>query len=113
VKESFRDALTLAKHLLNQKRSDKSKLYSVHAPETECIAKGKAHKRYEFGVKVSMATTNDSDYVVGMRSYPGNPYDGHTLEDQLQQVEMLSDIKPTHAYVDRGYRGHGIEGAAV
>ncbi len=103
----------MAKRLLKQKRTDKNNIYSVHAPETECIAKGKAHKRYEFGVKVSIATTNDSGCVVGMRSYPGNPYDGHTLEDQLEQVEILSDIKPTHAYVDRGYRGHGVEDTEV
>ena len=68
----------------------------------ERLRKGKAHKRYEFGVKASFATTNDTGYIVGARSYPGNPYDGHTLEDQLQQVEIITGLKPTHCYVDRG-----------
>ena len=108
IKAAFSDALEMATRLLNQKRNSKNKLYSIHAPETECISKGKAHKRYEFGVKASFATTNDPGYVVGARSYPGNPYDGHTLEDQLQQVEIITGLKPTHCYVDRGYRGHGI-----
>lgn len=109
IKAAFVESLSTAKRLLKQKRTDKNKLYSIHAPETECISKGKAHKRYEFGVKASFATTNDTGYVVGARSYPGNPYDGHTLEDQLQQVETLTGQKPTHCYVDRGYRGHGIK----
>lgn len=108
IKAAFADALAMATRLLDQKRNSKNKLYSIHAPETECISKGKAHKRYEFGVKASFATTNDTGYVVGARSYPGNPYDGHTLEDQLQQVEIITGLKPTHCYVDRGYRGHGI-----
>lgn len=113
VKAAFSESLALANRLLTQKRTDKNKLYSIHAPETECISKGKAHKRYEFGVKASFATTNDTGYVLGARSYPGNPYDGHTLEDQLQQVEILTGVKPTHCYVDRGYRGHGIKDVDV
>lgn len=60
-------------------------------------------------MKASFATTNDTGYVVGARSYPGNPYNGHTLYDQLQQVEIITGVKPTHCYVDRGYRGHGIK----
>ena len=113
IKAAFSDALEMATRLLNQKRNSKNKLYSIHAPETECISKGKAHKRYEFGVKASFATTNDTGYIVGARSYPGNPYDGHTLEDQLQQVEIITGLKPTHCYVDRGYRGHEITGIDV
>jgi len=108
VTDQFSEPLAMAHRLLAQKRTDKNKLYSVHAPETECLSKGKAHKRYEFGVKVSFATTNDSGYVVGAMSCPGNPYDGHTLNDQLSQVETLTQIRPTHCYVDRGYRGHGV-----
>ncbi|GJL60842.1 MAG: IS5 family transposase [Nitrospirales bacterium] len=113
VHGAFADLLTKAHRLLNQKQHDSNKLYSVHAPEVECIAKGKAHKRYEFGVKASFATTNKNGFVVGARSYPNNPYDGHTLEDQLQQVETLTAIKPIRCYVDRGYRGHGIEHTEV
>ena len=77
-------------------------------PHVDCISKGKAHKRYEFGVKASIATTAKEAFIIGARSYPGNPYDGHTLYDQLQQVHTVTDIKPEIGLVDRGYRGHGI-----
>jgi IS5 family transposase len=113
VQQAFAVPLAQARRLLAQKRHDKNKLYSVHAPEVECISKGKAHKRYEFGVKVSVATTNKRGFVVGARSYPGNPYDGHTLQDQLKQVEVLTGIKPTRCYVDRGYRGHSVRDVDV
>ena len=73
----------------------------------------KAHKRYEFGTKVSVATTNRVGFVVGMRALPGNPYDGHTLGEALEQVEILTDQKPEFAFVDRGYRGHGVENVKV
>ena len=63
------------------------KLYALRAPEIECIAKGKVPKRYEFGVKVSIATTNRSNQVGGAQSKPDNPHDGHTLKQALQQVE--------------------------
>ena len=69
----------------------------------DCISKGKARVRYEFGTKVSIATTIDEGFVVGMRSLPGNPYDGHTLAEALEQVEILTEQKPTLAVVDRGY----------
>src|SRR3712207_3290936 len=69
--------------------------------------------RYEFGTKVSVATTLAGGFVVGMRSVPGNPYDGHTLADALQQVETLTDQRPGLAVVDRGYRGHGVGGTTV
>ena len=64
--------------------------------------------RYEFGCKVSIATTLDEGFIVGMRSFPGNPYDGHTLAPALEQVEILTDQRPDLAVVDRGYRGHGV-----
>ena len=70
------------------------RLYNLHAPETECISKGKAHKRYEFGVKVSFATTVKETFVVGARSFTGNPYDGHTLVEQLEQVTILCGNPP-------------------
>ena len=72
----------------------------------ECISKGKAHKRYEFGVKASIASTLKECFVVGARSFRGNPYDGHTLSSQLEQVSILCRREPEEAYVDRGYRGH-------
>jgi IS5 family transposase len=109
VRDAFAALLAKAHRLLDQQPEDGNKLYSVHAPEVECICKGKSHKRYEFGVKASIATTNKNGFVVGARSYPHNPYDGHTLADQLQQVETITGITPKRCYVDRGYRGHGVE----
>ena len=107
------ELIALANRLLAQKPKDKKKLYSLHEPAVDCISKGKAHKRYEFGTKVSVATTNRSGFVVGMRALPGNPYDGHTLAEALEQVEILTDQRPEMAFVDRGYRGHGVEDVKV
>ncbi len=103
----FAAELALAKRLLAQQKKDKNKLYSLHAPEVECISKGKAHKRYEFGVKASIATTNKSNFVVGGMALPGNPYDGHTLTKALEQVRRMTGSVIKEAFVDRGYRGHG------
>jgi IS5 family transposase len=106
------EILNRIKMLLEQKPEDKNKLYALHAPEVECIGKGKARTRFEFGVKVSIATTNaravGGQFIVGMKAMPGNPYDGHTLKKQIEQVERITGGKVKRAYVDRGYRGHGL-----
>lgn len=101
--------------ILTQKTKDKNKLYALHAPEVECISKGKARTPYEFGVKVSIATTLKEGLVVGCRSMPGNPYDGHTLDETLEQVGILcgTDKKPSTAIVDKGYRGAQIDGVRI
>jgi len=99
--------LALVSQLLHQQPQGADKIYALHEPEVDCISKGKARVRYEFGCKVSVATTLDEGFVVGMRSFPGNPYDGHTLRPALEQVEILTDQRPDLAVVDRGYRGHG------
>jgi transposase, IS5 family len=104
MSEALQAKLGLAKRLHAQRRDSKNKLYALHAPEVECLAKGKARTPYEFGVKVSIATTAKEGLVVGMRSLPGNPYDGHTLAEQLEQVEILTDTKPSTVLVDRGYK---------
>ena len=109
LKSRLVEVIGLVNRLLAQKPKDKKKLYSLHEPAVDCISKGKAHKRYEFGTKVSVATTNRGGFVVGMRALPGNPYDGHTLSEALEQVEILTDQRPEMAFVDRGYRGHGVE----
>jgi IS5 family transposase len=101
---TFAEELGLAKRLLAQQKKDKNKLYSLHAPEVECISKGKAHKRYEFGVKASIATTNKSNFVVGGMALPGNPFDGHTLTQALEQVRRMTGSVIEEAFVDRGYR---------
>ncbi len=99
--------LALVSHLLHQQPRGGDKIYALHEPEVDCISKGKARVRYEFGCKVSVATTLHEGFVVGMRSFPGNPYDGHTLKEALEQVVILTDQRPDLAVVDRGYRGHG------
>jgi IS5 family transposase len=101
----LRDLMQVCGRIHEQRRTDRKKVYSVHAPEVECIAKGKAHKKYEFGVKVSMATTSKDNWVVGAQALHGVPFDGHTLVGQLQQVERLSGQLPNDTFVDRGYRG--------
>ncbi|MEP4389908.1 MAG: IS5 family transposase [Sulfitobacter pontiacus] len=113
LKARMVDMIALVNRLLAQKPKDKKKLYSLHEPAVDCLSKGKVHKRYEFGTKVSVATTNRGGFVVGMRALAGNPYDGHTLHEALEQVEILTDQRPEMAFVDRGYRGHGIEHVKV
>lgn len=107
--EELKQLLEIAKRIANQKRKDKNKIYSVHEPYVECISKGKAHKRYEFGCKVSVTATSRGGWFVGALACHGNPYDGHTLTDALTQVERIIR-KPEFAFVDRGYRKHGYEG---
>jgi IS5 family transposase len=105
----FAEPLARVTRLLAQRKTDHAKLYALHAPEVECLAKGKAHKRYEFGVKVSIATTNREGLVLGMMALPGSPYDGHTLSAALAQVERMTGVAVVRGYVDRGYRGHGLD----
>lgn len=99
--------LERARRIHAQQRHDKNKLYSVHAPEVECISKGKVHKRYEFGVKVSVATTSKGGWHIGAMSCPGNPCDAHTLAGALEQASRLAGTGPREVFVDMGYRGHG------
>jgi len=101
--------LDIATGIFKQQRHDKNKIYSVHEPQVECISKGKAHKRYEFGCKVSVAATSRGGWFVGAMAAHDNPYDGHTLKDTLDQVQRVAG-SPEHAFVDRGYRGHGYSG---
>lgn len=105
--------VALVDRLLRQKPKGNGKLYALHEPKVDCISKGKARVRYEFGTKVSVTTTYKEGFVVGMRSMPGNPYDGHTLREALEQVEILAETRPKRAFVDRGYRGHGVQTTAV
>ena len=93
-----------------QQRQRGWKLYSFHAPEVECIRRGKASAPYEFGVKASIVTTNarapGGQFVLHARAMPGNPYDGHTLRDILEDTQRLTGREIERAYVDKGYRGH-------
>jgi IS5 family transposase len=108
-----KDLLHRVSRILRQQPKDKNKLYALHAPQVQCISKGKARTPYEFGVKVTIATTLKEGLVVGMRSIPGNPYDGHTLQETLEQVEILTDKRPSIAIVDKGYRGAELTGTQI
>lgn len=112
---SQEELVRISRRIYEQKRDDKQKVYSLHAPEVECIAKGKAHKRYEFGCKVAVVTTSKAGWVVGIDAASGNPYDGATLKPALKQVEKLTAVKPKEVFVDKGYRGseHHPEGVEV
>ena len=102
--------LEIAKRIHSQQRvraeGDPPKIYSVHAPEVECIAKGKAHKQYEFGVKVGLVTTSKESFVLAAASLPGNPYDGHTLNQCLDQAKRTCGVAASQVFVDKGYKGH-------
>jgi IS5 family transposase len=105
--------LERAERIVTQRPKDKHKLYALHAPEVECIGKGKARKPYEFGVKVGIAVTARQGLVVGARSFPGTPYDGDTLAEQVEQVQNLTERKVKQVIVDLGYRGRELEGVQV
>jgi len=111
--DAAKDLMHRVNRILTQTTKDKNKLYALHAPEVECISKGKARTPYEFGVKVTVATTLKEGFVVGMRSMPGNPYDGHTLEEAIEQVSILADHTPKTVIVNRGYKGAELEGIRI
>ena len=103
--ESYKTDLELFDRVLRQKRQDKNKVYSLHEPEVACISKGKEHKKYEFGSKVSITVTQKSGVIIGAINIAGNDYDGHTLDAALEQQQRLTGHKLKEAFVDRGYRG--------
>ncbi len=107
----FRWPLARAGQIRSQQQRQRGwKLYSFHAPEVECIGKGKARAPYEFGVKVSVVTTNarapGGQFVLNAKALPGNPYDGHTLKDAIEDTERLTGCSIERVYADKGYRGH-------
>jgi transposase, IS5 family len=107
----FIKPLHLAGRVLEQNRHQRGKkVYSLHAPEVECIGKGKAHAPYEFGVKVSVATTlnrsKGGQFALHAKALPGNPYDGHTLATVIPEMEQAIGNKIERLLADAGYRGH-------
>ena len=100
--------LQRAERIRAQQRHDKNKLYALHAPEVECIGKGKARKPYEFGVKSAVVVSHQHGLMLGARTFPGNPYDGHILSAVLEQATNLTQdlgLKLKHIVVDLGFRG--------
>lgn len=111
LREMFAAPLSRAMQIRTQRQNQRGwKLYSWHAPEVECIGKGKAHKPWEFGVKVSIATTNrrckGGQFVLHAKALPGDPYDGHTLRQVIEETQALTGREIERAYVDKGYAGH-------
>ena len=111
LESKFARLLGLVERLLAQRPKDKDKLYALHAPEVVCIAKGKARTPYEFGAKIGIAVTNREGLVLAAKAFAGNPYDGHTLTETLDQATSVSGVTPERIYVDKGYRGHNYTGA--
>lgn len=99
----YTDQLSMFKRVLAQKKNDKDKIYSLHEPEVKCISKGKEHKPYEFGNKVSISWTG-TGVIVGALGFR-NEFDGHTLDKSIEQVERIRMSKPENGICDRGYRG--------
>ena len=111
LRDIFVKPLWLAERVRDQRQNQRGrKVYSLHAPEVECIGKGKAHRPYEFGVKVSVATTlnrsKGGQFVAHVAALPGNPYDGHTLEKVIPDMERQIGASLKRIVADRGYRGH-------
>jgi IS5 family transposase len=108
----YQTDIDLFKKVLLQKRNDSNKIYSLHEPEVQCISKGKEHKKYEFGNKVSIVHTQHTGVIVGALGFR-NEYDGNTLEKALQQTTQLTGQPPQTATVDRGYRGRTRIGETI
>jgi IS5 family transposase len=106
VQGVLKEKLELANKLLKQQRQDSKKIYSIHEPHVECICKGKIHKRYEFGCKVSVVSTSRGNWILTSQALHGNPYDGKTLVSSLQQAQRVCGSIPKQAFCDLGYRGH-------
>jgi len=111
LEAAFAWPLSCAAQIRSQQQRQRGwKLYSFHAPEVECIGKGKASAPYEFGVKASIVSTNarapGGQFVLHAKTLPGNPYDGHTLGSVIDSTETLTGCEIERAYVDKGYRGH-------
>ncbi len=100
LSEIFTLILNQTKRLLAQERSDKNKLYSLHESDVHCISKGKDHKRYEFGCKVSIATTHKQGLVISSHALPKNPYDGHTIKPTLETAERITGVEIESAFMD-------------
>jgi len=103
--EKYANEFLIFNKILSQEKYSTNKTYSIHEPKVKCIAKGKESKKYEYGNKTSLVKTIKSGIIVGALAFEENPYDGNTLEPQLEQVERLTGRTPKYAVVDRGYRG--------
>ena len=109
----FSEVLKIIKKLLEQKKHSKNKVYSIHEDHVECISKGKSHKKYEFGCKASFVSTHKEGIILSAKALHKNPYDGHTLNQVIKNAELISQKEISTVFVDKGYRGHDVEGKEV
>lgn len=101
----YQNDLALFKRVLAQQKEDSNKIYSLHEPHTQCISKGKEHKKYEFGSKVSITTTKTTGVIIGALNIEKNVHDSKTLEPAIAQQQKLTGTILKNTFVDRGYRG--------
>lgn len=99
------ELLDLWKKAANQQRNDKNKIYSLHETDVACIAKGKVHPKYEFGSKVSLIVTQNTNLILGVTNFKGNPHDSKTVAESLETMKRVTGKQPIRAFADRGYRG--------
>ena len=112
--KNYEEELLLYQKILGQKKEDKNKVYSTHKPFTSCIAKGKAHKQYEFGNKIGIMINPKSLVILAVQSYEGNPHDSKTIEPLLNQMQENLNYKPEEVIYDRGGRGKStINGVTI
>jgi len=111
--DKFAKIMPLAQRLLKQDKKSKQKLYSLCHPEVECISKGKAHKKYEFGCKVAIVTTHKEGLCMSIEAMHKNPYDGHTLETVVNKAEINTKTEIEELFLDKGYKGSKIEGKSI
>jgi IS5 family transposase len=109
----YKNTIALFERVLKQKKADINKIYSLHEPNVYCISKGKAHKKYEYGSKVSLLVTKETGIIVGALSFDTNVYDGHTLPQALEQYKELLGRTPKELIADRGYRGETVIGETI
>ena len=113
LQEMFAHLLDLSNRLLLQDKTSSKKLYSLNAPEVYCMSKGKAGKPYEFGCKVSLVNTHKQGLALSSQALIENQFDGHTLDKSLKKAEEITGIKIEKGFVDKGYKGHGVEDTEI
>lgn len=111
--QNYQEELALYYQVLNQKRTDKDKIYSIHKPFTACISKGKAHKQYEFGNKVGLIATSKTLIITAIKSFSGNPHDSKTIEPLLDQMQVNLNYQPKEVVYDRGGKGQNKIGQTI
>ena len=110
---NFVQLIERAEKVRLQEKNTPNKIYSLHESEVQCIGKGKARVRYEFGQKAAIVITNKGNWIVNVEDCGNNPYDGHTLAKSISGAEKITKVSVSEANVDRGYRGHDYKGDAA